>query len=500
MARAFPARRAVWLIIGLATILTVVTTAAVGLATPTDEITLVVTSNDGEFQYAGLTPQALLADKSSCKLNEASTNGPIVELSATTFARNGNPVDPAPIGLVGGRLGVNKNGNGNDSSCGRVDWLGEGQSEALTMRLGSAMSGKAMTSVSLDLDAKSGDTVEIEFLLGTASVGATGPVAAESAITVAPASGNAFDAIRITAGTESNVGIVGGTFRLRDLVIAAPTITVAPRDAVTPIGSDVYLDFTIDNSTSEVPADVRITESGATSPDCDLTVAGGATAYCSATRTVDDVENSISFNGEADVPTLGTVPIAITPTPVLYYGGIGCGASTFAGGDGATDTPYLYFWNGPENTNSDAEGPACAVPVLVTTGTSGDGTYDFANALPPTGVSFGPATGIITIEWDAEDPENDGTIETLEVLAASNEPIDWCSGDTKVEIAPVTLASGQVVYELADDSALYPEATGDRNVCRVKRITDTVVVAGETLIQVSEVFYFDNDPGFIRPK
>jgi hypothetical protein len=237
MSKALRARRVVWLIVGLLASLAIVTSAAVGIAASSDEIRLVIDSNSGEFQYDGSTPQVLAANKSQCKLDADSTDGPIMELSAMTFARNGSLVDPAPVGLVGGRLGVNKNGTGKDSSCGRIDWLGDGNSEALTLTLGTDVATKVMTSAEFNLDAKAGDIVVFEFFLGTTSLGSVQQTLPGSdTVTVSPGGAGIFDSIKVSAGIDSNIGIRGGTFALEDGVEdAAIAVTTNGAD---PTGAD----------------------------------------------------------------------------------------------------------------------------------------------------------------------------------------------------------------------------------------------------------------------
>lgn len=490
MRKAFRGNRALLLIVALATSLTVITSAAVGLASSPDEISLTIGSNSGQFEYDGMAPQVLEAAKSSCKLNAESTNGPIMELDATTFARNGNLVDPAPIGLVGGRLGVNKNGNGNDSSCGRIDWLQEDQSESLTMTLG-ALGIKAMAAADFTLDSKSGDTVQIEFFLDGSPVGSTGFIPAGSGVDVSPADGSPFDSLRITAGANSNIGITGATFSLRDLIATVPTVAVQPRDEVTQIGSDAIFDFTIDNTASEVPAAVQIREIGASSLDCDLTAGAGSVAYCSTTRTVEGVDNEISFEGSASIPTLGTRPIVVSPTPVAYLGGYACGEAIVAEGPDVTgDGPDVGFVNGPDKTGDPTD---CAVPVEISTSGVG-GTEQTATVEPPAGYTWTDVTGVVTIAWDAVAPDTAPIPRTLQELSDGMRiDIPWCSQVVDVQLR----ADG--IYQLTDPTSVYSSATGSGDVCQISQFTETVADAsGAVLTQSTEVFYVYEDPKWVR--
>lgn len=490
MRKALRANRALVLIVALVTSLTVITSAAVSLASSPDEISLIVQSNGGQFEYDNLPPQVLESNKSSCKLNQESTDGPIMELAATTFARNGNPVDPAPIGLVGGRLGVNKNGNGNDSSCGRVDWLRDGQSETLTMTLGGAIGPKVMESAAFSLDSKSGDTVQFEFFLDGTPLGSSGYVTAGSGVDVSPPDGSPFDTVRISAGSDSNIGITGATFSLRDLVAAVPTITVQPRDEVTPIGSDAFFDFTVDNSASEVAAGVEIREVGTTVLDCDLTAAAGSIAYCSGTREVTEVVNSISFEASVSIPTLGTQTVPVTPAPLAYLGGYACGEAIVADGPDVTgDGPDVGFVLGPDKAGDPSD---CAVPVEIST-TGIGGAEQTATVEPPAGYTWTDVTGVVTIEWDAVAPESADVPRTLQVLSDNSEiVIPWCAEDVDV----LRRADGN--YELTDPTAAHSSATGTGDVCLILQSTQTVEAGGNVLTQTTEAFYVYEDPKFVR--
>ena len=172
MAQAGKARRARWLMVGLlTTALVAVGSIAAGIALTgdTDEIILVLDGQTNEFQYGGDT-QPVTLGRNACSVTDSSLNGPIMEISATTFTKQGRVVDPAPIGLVEDGIGVNENGNGNGQDCGRVDVLGSGDSEALTLSLGSLIAGKMIGSVDFDFEAKFDARVRIDFLQGTSII------------------------------------------------------------------------------------------------------------------------------------------------------------------------------------------------------------------------------------------------------------------------------------------------------------------------------------------
>jgi hypothetical protein len=172
MAKVGQARRARWLMVGLlTTALVAVGSVAAGIALTggTDEIVLVLDGDTNEFQYGG-DSQLVTLGRNACSVADSSLNGPIMEISATTFTKQGRVVDPAPIGLVEDGLGVNEKGTGNGQDCGRVDVLDDGTSEALTLSLGSLLTGQMISSVDFDLEAKFDANIRIEFLRGTSVI------------------------------------------------------------------------------------------------------------------------------------------------------------------------------------------------------------------------------------------------------------------------------------------------------------------------------------------
>jgi uncharacterized repeat protein (TIGR01451 family) len=143
--------------------------AGIALTGSTDEIVLVLDGETNEFQYGGDT-QLVTLGRNACSVADSSLNGPIMEISATTFDKQDRSVDPAPIGLVEDGMGVNEKGNGNGQDCGRVDVLGSGDSEALTLSLGSLIAGQMIGSVDFDFEAKFDARVRIDFLRGTSII------------------------------------------------------------------------------------------------------------------------------------------------------------------------------------------------------------------------------------------------------------------------------------------------------------------------------------------
>ncbi|MEN8040964.1 MAG: hypothetical protein ABFR95_05620 [Actinomycetota bacterium] len=144
-------------------------TVAVGTANTVlpDADTIVLELGDAGNQFVyGSATQAIEVGKAECSVTTDSLTGPIMNLQATTIDKHGNPVDPAPIGLVEDGLGVNATGRGNGQDCGRVDELGDGTSETLMLTLGEGVSGRLIESAMFDFEAKFDASVQIEFLLG----------------------------------------------------------------------------------------------------------------------------------------------------------------------------------------------------------------------------------------------------------------------------------------------------------------------------------------------
>jgi hypothetical protein len=140
--------------------------AGIALTGDTDEIVLVLDGNTNEFQYGEAT-QPVTLGRNECSVTDSSLNGPIMEISATTFDKHGRPIAPAPVGLVEDGMGVNEKGNGNGQDCGRVDHLDGDNSETLTLSLGSLITGQMIGSVDFDFEAKFDARVRIDFLRGT---------------------------------------------------------------------------------------------------------------------------------------------------------------------------------------------------------------------------------------------------------------------------------------------------------------------------------------------
>jgi hypothetical protein len=141
---------------------------------PADSIELVLGVDDegvpfNGFIYGENQPQPINVAKAECSVTAESLNGPIMNVSATSVDKKGNPVDSAAIGLVEDGLGVNLSGRGNAQDCGRVDELAGGDTETMTLTLGDDVTSRLIESVDFDFEAKFDADVQVEYLLGTDS-------------------------------------------------------------------------------------------------------------------------------------------------------------------------------------------------------------------------------------------------------------------------------------------------------------------------------------------
>jgi hypothetical protein len=383
MAKASQARRARWLVVGLLAIaLVAVGSVAAGIALTggTDEIVLVLDGDTNEFQYGGDT-QPVTLGRNACSVADPSLNGPIMEISATTFTKQGSVVDPASIGLVEDGLGVNEKGNGNGQDCGRVDVLDNGDSEALTLSLGSLITGQMISSVDFDLEAKFDAHIRIEFLRGTSVIDSmeadlnegsdSGPDSKyrdKYRLTASTPEG-LFDGVRVIM-VSGGVSVEGGaTWEYSDespddhrtvfhLVDANPEIAIEVStngdDADIPTGPDIEVDddvswtYVVTNpgdlalSSVSVSDDQGVTpvfQSGDDNGDGLLDTTETWTYSASGTAVAGQYSNTGSVS--ADSPFGATVTAS---DPSHYFGsapGIAIDVGTNGPGESPSDGPYI---------------------------------------------------------------------------------------------------------------------------------------------------------------
>ncbi len=152
------------LVLSLLTVAVIAGTAAIGIASSdADTIDIQLEGEGGAFAYGDLS-QTIANDGSTCRITDASLNGEVVEVSAGSY-QWWHPRD-AYVGVQDSTLGVNLKGSGNNHYCKKIDYLGGGRSESLTINLGAAPLGDRKVVSGIELQARVWSTtkVKIEFL------------------------------------------------------------------------------------------------------------------------------------------------------------------------------------------------------------------------------------------------------------------------------------------------------------------------------------------------
>ncbi len=232
----------------------------------------------------------------------------------------------------------------------------------------------------------------------------------------------------------------------------------------------------------------------------------GESDDCTLTVTKIEGPQTTSFTVTGTDP-LGTVVEESSGT-VGYYGGFDCGESTFDGGPDGTDDPLAGFFVGPLKV--DAE---CAVPIVIDTQNNLDDVEAEQTVFigPPDGYSWTGVTGLLTVEWDVEDPSVEGVRSTLQRIVdgttVTDSEIPECVGD--VAIAYNEPAPDDFIYILVDNpltaNGTYPNATAGGDICLVRHVTETITFdqgSGTTVVKsrTVELFYVYSDPILSRPR
>ncbi len=261
MSRILARRRAsVVLVLSLATVVLIGAVAAIGIAATQEANTIeleLFPGNTGEFRYEGAS-QALETSGRRCELSSNSINGDIMVLRGFSYDKQGDPVDPAPVGIVGQRLGVDKGGNGRDSSCGRIDSLDRGN-EILKLALGSGVD-QLIERAALDIEAGANETIEFTYLKDGEPFGTNTTMADGNGQATARIDDVLFDELWIST-PDGNIAVLGGVFYLAygtpDVAIdvvtngADPVPTVDDPNYIT--AANVEWTYTLTNS-GEGPA------------------------------------------------------------------------------------------------------------------------------------------------------------------------------------------------------------------------------------------------------
>jgi hypothetical protein len=187
---------------------------------------------------------------------------------------------------------------------------------------------------------------------------------------------------------------------------------------------------------------------------------------------------------------------------VGYFGGLDCGDSTTNGGPLLNDTPLAGFFVGPLTKGSE-----CAIPVEIVTTNNPEDPSQTVFLGPPAGYTWVGVTGLLTVEWDIENPVAVGVRPTYQDTVDGTIEVPDCSGDVAVDINEPE--AGSFIYTMNDNplepDGSYPLATGGGDVCLVLHITKTINYTPDGGVQsvktvTTEVFYIYNDPTLSRPR
>ena len=342
--------RSRWFVVGLLAVAVVAVSAVVSIADNEEgDIVLVLDSTLQEFQYDNQT-QIIRTGKAECKVTSASKAGPIMTMSSSTYNSSGNQV-VGHIGLVEDGLGVNLKGNGDGQECGRVDYLGGGLSETLTLELGDAIAGRMMNGVTFDIEAKFDATMRVEFLRNGEPTGddfthafSTGSDSGPDSKfrdkyqyqVFASSTAGLFDGVRISmiSGSTSLEG--GATWEYSEnpedaphlrrtvfhLVDANPSVAITSttdqaNDTIIATGQSVVWTYTVTNDGDLPLTDISVTDSDFGPATCAATSLGlDESTQCTVSGTAREGDQQKSGSVTANSP-LGP---AVSVTDSSYLG------------------------------------------------------------------------------------------------------------------------------------------------------------------------------------
>jgi uncharacterized repeat protein (TIGR01451 family) len=281
-----------------------------------------------------------------------------------------------------------------------------------------------------------------------------------------------------------------------------------------PVVSDAQVEWTVyveNNGNVEVNVIIAAEDlpEGAEPNQCDIAeslLPGESDTCVIRTDTVDGPQTT-SFTVTGQDP-LGMI-VEETSGTVGYYGGLACGESTTSGGPEVLDTPLAGFFVGPLTKGSE-----CAIPVEIVTTNNPEDPEQTVFVGAPSGYSWLGVTGLLTVEWDIEDPADAGVRPTFQTNGSGTVEVPLCGGPTAVDI--VEPAPGDFVYSLINNpdpggDGSYPAATGGGDVCLVLHVTKTINYTPTDILGdptgppevktvTTEVFYIYNDPILSRPR
>ena len=319
----------------------VVVTAAVGNAAPGDDtIILRVEGHAATVTFGENAPQELTNSGSRCRITSG-LDGPILDFEAKTFNWRGHERN-GYVGISDSSLGVNKSGRGSSHYCRKIDYLGHGRSEMLTISLGDLpmAEDKLFSSLDLSLRAWYPATAQVTFYLDGHEVGShvRNLRRGITAVSVSPGEGVLFDAFKLSS-RHGSFGVNGANvFHLEQLTID-PEISTSATAEVT-VGEDIFDTATV--SSPKGPTG-QVTFRIYSDSDCESLVAtrtgtlvegvatsaaytteSGGTYYWIATYEGDDLHNPVSGScgdeGETTVVNPVDASLDSTATEVVTVG------------------------------------------------------------------------------------------------------------------------------------------------------------------------------------
>jgi uncharacterized repeat protein (TIGR01451 family) len=351
--------------------------------------------------------------------------------------------------------------------------------------------------------------------------GTLAPSASTSCSATGTAEESEIDVFFTNSGTATGTPPVGAAVTHTDGssyfgYVASLTITATLNGVAVPVeegdpnpvvsGSYEWV-FTLTN-TGNVGVDGVVVDEDGTEVVCDEGDLGtvppgdvGNPVTCTFTQdapgNLADPEVTTTFTVTGDDPNGNDT--SDTTESITYFVGLDCGDDTVAGGPELADNPLAGFFVGPLKVDSE-----CAVPVFIDTTNTLDEEEGEQTVFigPPDGYDWTGVTGLLTVEWDVEDPADAGVRPTFQDTTLGVVEIPICGGDVAVSINEPT--GGDFFYTMNDNPAevngTYPLATGGGDICLVLHTTKTIDFEGAVKSVTVEVFYIYNDPQLIRPK
>lgn len=462
------------LIVSLLAIAVIAGTAAISIATEGsgDRIDINFDNRSGDFTFGSET-QSFSTTSSPCYVPGDELDGPILEVSASTYDWRGRSV-PGYVGLKDSNMGVNKAGRGNSHYCQKIDYLSYGRSEQLTLSLGALPISEKKLIESADLRFRiwSSAKVKVEFFLDGDEIDQTTAYLSTSGhtyyhdVTFSTEAG-VFDSIRISmksgsAGLTSPSGLNLQTLKESTSIstVATESVTVGSEifDEATVLGGDdpegtvTFKLYSDDECTNEVGSStVDLGDDGTAMSEGEAPNAG--TYYWIATYSGDDYH--YGSEGECGDPGEVSEVLQVAPT-------ISTEATSEAVGTPITDTATLSGAFEPSGNIDFAlyDNDACEGDPVASSSNAIDGDTAMSDGFTPNAgtyywmasyagdVNNAPADGVCGGETETSVVST--AVPTIDALATPVALVD----ETIMNEATITgyMPTGTVTFKLYDDS------------------------------------------------